>query len=268
MDELYRVLRAASFARQSRALPDGRYEARDVARAGRGRAGDPRRGHDRGRRDRDRLHGDVRAARRQPQLPARRHPLGLLLRRALPDRARTFLPPAAPTRLSASRAPEGSLVNARPPGGRRRRQHRDVEPHRRRRLRRAFGEAVPVPGPGPGDDEQRHVRQPSLHVLRDDRGRAGRVPGRRRAERRSRRDVEHAQHAGRGARARRIRCACERYELRRGSGGGGSSPRRRRRRPRAPRPRGLPRIPPYRAPGARPVRARRWRRRRARPKSR
>ena len=50
-------------------------------------ARDPRRGDDLGRRGGDRLRGHVAAARRQPQLPAGGHALGVLLRRALPDRA-------------------------------------------------------------------------------------------------------------------------------------------------------------------------------------
>ena len=58
------------------------------------------------------------------------------------------------------------------------------------------------PRPGPGDDEQPDPRRRGLHLLRDDRRRPGRLPGRRRPERDPRRDVEHAQHAGRGARDR------------------------------------------------------------------
>ena len=62
----------------------------------------------------------------------------------------------------------------RPSGRRRRREHRDVEPHHGCRLPRARP-GRRRPGAGPGDDEQRHLRQPSFHVLRDDR-RAGRAP--------------------------------------------------------------------------------------------
>ena len=46
----------------------------------------PSRRDDRRRRDRDRLRRNRAAARREPQLPARGHALGLLLRRPLPDR--------------------------------------------------------------------------------------------------------------------------------------------------------------------------------------
>ena len=82
------------------ALPDGRCEADDVLEAV-GRR--PRRSaatvDDRTAtqiRDRLRRHGA--AARRQPQLPARGHALGLLLRRPLPRPTRTCPPPAAPSR--------------------------------------------------------------------------------------------------------------------------------------------------------------------------
>ena len=75
-------------ARRSAALPDGRYEASDSLEAPEGELVDPRGGHDRRRRDRDRLRRHGRAARGQPQLPARGHALGCVLRRPLPDRSR------------------------------------------------------------------------------------------------------------------------------------------------------------------------------------
>ena len=94
--------------------------------------------------------------------------------------------------------------------GGRRRQHGDVVSHRRRAL-----PCARRPAPGAGDDEQRRARQRPLHLLRDDRRRAGCVRRRRRAIGRPRRDVEHADHAGRGARALLSACAssagtCER----------------------------------------------------------
>ena len=76
------------------------------------------------------------------------------------------------------------------------RQRRDLLARRRPRARRVR------PRARPGHDEQPHARQRRLHLLRDARRRPGRVRGRRRAERRARRDVEHAEHARRGARAR------------------------------------------------------------------
>ena len=95
------------------------------------------------------------------------------------------------------------LPRARSPAcGSRRGQHRDVVPHRRRALSRDRR-----PRAGTGNDEQRRARQRPLHVLRDDRRRPGRVRGRRRAVGHSRRDVERADHAGRGARALLSRCA-------------------------------------------------------------
>ena len=87
-------------------------------------------------------------------------------------------------------------------GGCRRRQHGDVEPHHRRGIpsarsgrRRACA--------GAGDDEQRHVREPRLHLLRDDRRRSGRLPGRRWAVCGARGHVERVEHADRGAAAGR-----------------------------------------------------------------
>ena len=72
MDELFayseRVVRAA-LAR----LPDGRFEGADVLEAGEEDLADPRRRHDRRRRDRLRLRRDGAPARRQPQLPALGH---------------------------------------------------------------------------------------------------------------------------------------------------------------------------------------------------
>ena len=84
-----RVLGARRLARRSRELPDGTLRgsrrARDAGRAARA----PGRRDDRRRLDRHRLRRNRAPASRQPQLPARGHPLRLLLRRPLPDRARS-----------------------------------------------------------------------------------------------------------------------------------------------------------------------------------
>ena len=143
-----RVVRAAIAA-----LPDGRYEAEDVLEPVEGEleiraavtiAGDEI--------EID-FAGHVAAARREPQLPARRHALGLLLRRPLPDRP-------GPARLGRRlRAGHGrrarGLARQRAASRRgRRREHGDVEPHRRRRLRRVRP-GGPRARAGPGDDEQR-----------------------------------------------------------------------------------------------------------------
>ena len=108
--------------------------------------------------------------------------LGLLLRRARAHRPRH---PADRRRLPARHraAPEGSLLNARSPGGGRGRQRRDLLARRRPRARRLR------PRARPGDDEQPHARRRRLHLLRDARRRPGRVRGRRRPERRARGDV-------------------------------------------------------------------------------
>ena len=176
MDELFdyseRVVRAA-IAR----LPDGRFEGAGRARGARGRPRHPRRGHDRGRRDRVRLRGHRAAARRQPQLPALGHALGLLLRRPLPDRAR---PALVGRRLRARdrRALPPARSSTRVAGGGRGRERRDLVPDRRLALRRARGGDARS-GAGPGDDEQPHLRERALHLLRDDSA-AAREPARTR----------------------------------------------------------------------------------------
>ena len=81
-----RVLRAGRARRHPRAPGRplrGRRPPRDACRAARHRGGC----HHRGRLDRHRLRGDGSAVRREPELPARRHAVGLLLRRPLPHRA-------------------------------------------------------------------------------------------------------------------------------------------------------------------------------------
>ena len=147
MDELHdyseRLVRTAIAK-----LPDGRFEAVDVL--------EPARASSLDRValtiDGDELEldfaGTSAPARREPELPARRHAVGLLLRRPLPDRSgRARLG----RRLRAgARAGAGGLARQRPrPGRRRRRQRRDLEPDRGRRLR-GVRHAVPVPAQGQG----------------------------------------------------------------------------------------------------------------------
>ena len=90
-------------------------------------------------------------------------------------------------------APEGSILNARPPAAV---AAGNVETSSRVAdlVLAAFGHAL-----GQGTMNNLTLGQRRLHLLRDARRRPGRLPGRRRAERRPRGDVEHAQHAGRGA---------------------------------------------------------------------
>ena len=73
------------------------------------------------------------------------------------------------------RAPEGSSRQRALTGRRRRGEHRDVEPHHRRRLRRLL-QGDSRARTGAGDDEQHGPRKRPLHVLRDDRRRPGRLP--------------------------------------------------------------------------------------------
>ena len=128
----------------------------------------------------------------------------------------------APVRVQA---PEGSLVNARRPAA-------VVAGNVETSSRIADVSSAPSARPSrcpprAGDDEQSRVRQRALLVLRDDRRRPGRMPVRRRPVGRARRDVEHAQHARRGARAL-VPTQVERYALRLGSGEGRFWGRRRR----------------------------------------
>ena len=91
--------------------------------------------------------------------------------------------------------PEGSLLNARPPAavvaGNTETSSRVAD-----LVLKAFGRAL-----GQGTMNNVALGNDELHLLRDARRRPGRLPRRGRPERRPRGDVEHAQHAGRGARA-------------------------------------------------------------------
>ena len=170
---------------------------------------------------------------------------------------RVLTDPDAPPCAGAHRPIEvtrpAGLPAQRPPAGRgRRRQRRDLEPGRRPRARGARRRRPSRAGPG--NDEQPHPRRRGVHLLRDDRRRPGRLPGCRRPERDPRRDVEHAQHPGRGPRGRlpaqghaSLRCAA-----------GGAAPDATRRRRHRARDRGPGadalhadhRTPPARAPRA------------------
>ncbi len=138
--------------------------------------------------------------------------LRVLLPPDVPANAGTF----APVTIAA---PAGSLVNALPAGSRRRGQRRDLAADRRHRAARARAGRRPA-GPGSGHDEQPDHRRARLDLLRDDRGRAGRERRRPGPVRRARRDDQHAQHAGRGARAR-VPDARRALRAGRGSGGAG-----------------------------------------------
>ena len=150
-------------------------------------------------------------------------------------------------------APEGCLVNARPPAavaaGNTETSSRIVDVVFAA-LGQLGGRARAGSGRGAGDDEQPRARQRPLHVLRDGRRRPGRLPRCRRPERRPRRDVEHPRDAGRGARAavpapRRALGAARRLRRCR------QPPGRRRCRARAARARGLPALGARGAPAPR-----------------
>ena len=138
--------------------------------------------------------GSRRPARRQPQLPARRDAVRVLLRPARAHRPRrAALRGRVP---AADRDRARGLAAQRPAAGRGGgRQRGDL-------VARGGPRAGGVrPRARSGHDEQPHARQRRLHLLRDARRRPGRVRRRRRPERRARGDVEHPQHADRGARA-------------------------------------------------------------------
>ena len=188
-------------ARGSRSSTDGEREARPTcSRRAEGDLELQLRGDGRRRRARARLLRLGRAARRQPQLPARRDAVRLLLRPARADRPRRA---ALRRRLPAAHRDRarGLAAERAPARGRRGRQRRDLVARRRPRARRVR------PRARPGHDEQPHARQRRLHLLRDARRRPGRVPRRRRPERGARGDVEHAQHARSRRSSSSSRCA-------------------------------------------------------------
>ena len=150
-----RLLRAPRAGRHRRAC---RMDAtrRGRGRGGRGRPRDPRRRDDRRRRGRDRLRGHGAAVSGQPELPSRRHALGVLLRRSpvtdpdIPACGGAFAPVSV-------RAPRGLPRQRACPRRGRGRQHRDVEPDHRRRhggVRTGGGGAAQRAG----NDEQHDVR--------------------------------------------------------------------------------------------------------------
>ena len=161
-----RLLGARSCARRSRACRTGASRRPTCSRRATGDLADPRRGDDRRRRDRDRLRRHRAAARREPQLPARGHALGLLLRRPLPDRprrARLGRRLRAGARDARRRARSSTPARPRPsrPGTSRPRAGIVDVVFAALRPARAGARA------GPGDDEQPHARQRPLHLLRD-----------------------------------------------------------------------------------------------------
>ena len=158
-------------------LPDGEREAVDRLEAVDGDLELRLRAVGRGRRARARLLRQRRAARGQPELPARGDALGVLLRGARPGgsgRAAERRSVAAGDRARA----RGLAPERAPAGGRGCRQRRDLVESCRPGARRLRSR------PRPGDDEQSDAGQRSLHLLRDARRRPGRLsrraPGRAR----------------------------------------------------------------------------------------
>ena len=191
--------------------------------------------------------GQRRAARGQPQLPAGRDPFGVLLRHPGAHR------PRHPANAGAYRpieviAPEGSLLNARSPaavvGG-------NVETSSRVAdvVLAAFGRAL-----GQGTMNNLTLGNEDVVYYETIGGGQGACAGRRRTERRPRGDEQHAQHAGRGARAR-VPAADGRVLAAARLGRRGPLPRRRRRDPRARGAGAAALLADHRAPPPRPARA-------------
>ena len=132
-----------------------------------------------------RLRRQRRPGRRQPQLPAAGDQVGRRSSRSACSPTPTPRPPPARTGRSRSRRPEGSVLNARPPAAV---AAGNVETSSRVAdlVLAALGRGDRRARAGPGNDEQLHPRRATdVHLLRDDRRRPGRLPGRRRSERAS-----------------------------------------------------------------------------------
>ena len=181
---------------------------------------------------------------------------------------RVLTDPDAPPSAGAHRpveviAPLGCLLNARPPAAV---VAGNVETSSRVAdlVIAALAGAVAAPAQGQGTMNNLTLADgDGLHLLRDDRRRSGRLPRCRRAERDPRRDVEHPQHARRGARDR-VPVAGARAEPAARLGRGGPEARRRRDRARA-RGAGADALhPDHRAPPPPAARSRRRRGRRQR----
>ena len=161
---------------------------------------------DRGRRDPDRLRRHRGAVRRQPQLPARGHEVGLLLRRPLPHRAR---PARLRRRLRAGRRHRaGGLPRQRAPArGRRRRQHRDLARASSTSSFAALGEArARARGQGQGTMNNVALGNDGFTYYETIGGGQGACPDADGPSRRPRRDVEHARRRRRRRSSSSTRC--------------------------------------------------------------
>ena len=150
--------------------------------------------------------GTARPAPREPQLPALGHPFRLLLRRALPDRARS---PRIGRRVrsghgACARTAASSTLGPRQPSPR-------ATPRRRAGSwtwsSRRSAQAVPVPAQGQGTMNNVVLGNDRFTYYETIAGGQGACPDARRALRGPRGDVEHAKYARRSARARRTRSA-------------------------------------------------------------
>ncbi len=248
--------RSGARARRSPRMPDGTYAAQgeiegdgvvdeDIPIAV---AVDRRR-----RRAADRLRGHLRSRWRATSTARSRSRARPACSRCASCSRATCRPTRARSRPLTIAAPEGSLVNAAPAGGRGGRQRRDLPADRRHRAARARRGGRPA-RPGPGHDEQPDHRRARLDVLRDDRRRPGRERGRAPGRPASTSGMTNTLNTPVEALELEYPLRVERYELLRRLGRRRPPPRRRR--PRAGRARarargGEPalRPPPPRAAG-------------------
>ena len=237
-----RALRLLGARRSSRDRPPPRRLLRGAgcARGPRGRPRHPCHGHDRRRRNHVRLRRHRTAARRQPQLPALGHALGLLLRRPLPDRARSALVRRRvcarlgrrPRRLASSTPRPPAAVAA----GNVETSGRIVDT-----LFAALGEALPVPAQGQGTMNNLTFGNERFTYYETIGGGQGACAD---ADGPSAVHVTMSNTLTTPAEALELAypLRVERHALRLGLGRRRPPPRRRRRRPRAARPRTLPRL--------------------------
>ena len=251
MDELYRyserVVRAAIAG-----LPDGRYEARDAL--------EPASGESWRSVSRSPIAGDeveIDFAGTSPQHEGNLNCPLAVTRSACYFVVRCLTEPDLPSSGGAYapvrvKAPPGSLVNASPPAavvaGNTETSSRIVDV-----VFSAFGQAVPVPAQGQGTMNNVTFGNRGFTYYETIGGGQGACPEADGPERRPRRDVEHAQHADRGARAL-VSAARGALRATRGLGRRRRAARRRGRRPGASRARGLPRLAAHRASRACPGR--------------
>jgi N-methylhydantoinase B len=238
------------------ALPDGRFEAADVLEAPAGELE---------LRVAVTIEGDeveIDFAGTAPQYPGNLNCPLAVTESACTFVVRVLADPEVPASASALaplhvRAPEGCVVNARPPAavgaGNMETSSRIVDV-----VLAAFGRALPVPAEGQGTMNNVILGNERFTYYETIGGGKGACPTAPGPSGGGRRDVEHAEHSGRGARARSP-APCRALSLARRIRWRRRPPRRRRRGARAARPRALQALAPDAATCSRPPRGSRRR---------